>query len=137
VITASVIITTVAVICLLTSNVVSSLIFREALRDMSRDRALSDERRDAQMSAMLDRFQAIKWEDLVAVRAYESAEQVGGFLTPAEQAAEAVTEIDEQMKWGPLSRLQAVREQEEAEQALLAEDFPDDYPARQETETPA
>jgi hypothetical protein len=124
--TALTIIAALAVICSIITTVVVSVTLRQALRDMSRDRQLESTRRDAQMSALLDRFQAIQWEDLAAMRALEDTTDEGGFLTPAEQAAESVVEIDEPGRWGPLSRLKVASNLSDNERQLLEEDFPDE-----------
>jgi len=115
-------------------SVLMTVTLRQALQDLVRMFDRESTRRDAQMSALLDRFQAIRWEDLIAVRAYEGTDQ-GGFLSPEDQQAEIQAQsvtVDEQVKWGPLSRFQRQKDLSDAEQALLAEDFPDDYPATTE-----
>lgn len=124
--TALSIIAALAIMCALASTVFVAVTFRQALRDVARDRQRDSERRDAQLSAVLDRFQAMRWEDLAAMRTIEDPED-GGFLTPEEQRQEAGIEVDDQVRWGPLSRLRAANSMTETEEALLAEDFPDDF----------
>jgi hypothetical protein len=124
--TAAVIITAFAVVCLSIATVCVTVIFRQALRDMSHAYNVQSARHDDQLSRLLDRFQAMRWEDLAAMRTIEDPED-GGFLTPEEQREEAGVEVDEQVRWGPLSRLRAANDMSEAERALLEEDFPEDF----------
>jgi hypothetical protein len=127
------IIAALAVTCLLVALVFVTVTFRQALRDLSRVIVAQNTRHNEQMSSLLDRFQAIRWEDLAAMRSIEDTSQMGGFLTPEQQAAEASDDEPTQAsRWGPLSRLGKPDVSDE-EQALLDEDFPDDYPARERT----
>src|SRR5262245_18030548 len=126
--TASAIIASLALIGMVIVSITMTVAFRQAMREQALSHVHDAQRRDEQMSALLDRFQAIDWESLVALRATQADDQEGGFYTPEEQANEAASiEVDEQKRWGPLSRLRAVEERNEAEQALLAEDFPDEF----------
>lgn len=125
-ITALAIIAAVSVVCSLVSSVHIAVTFRQALLEMSRARDRDSERRDAQLSAVLDRFQAIRWEDLAAMRSIDDTSEAGGFFSPEEQREEGLVEVEEAERWGPLSRLRVLNEQEQAEQELLAEDFPDE-----------
>jgi len=124
------IIAAIAVVCAFVVTVFVTVTFRQALRDMSRMMIAQSVRHNDQMSALLDRLQTIRWEDLVALRSIDDTPD-GGFLTPEEQREEQAndeTEVTEQVRWGPLSRLRATQGANAAEQALLDEDFPDDYP---------
>jgi hypothetical protein len=127
--TALTIIAALAVVCSIIAIVVVSVTFRQALYAMSRAHERRDERHDERLSAILDRFQAIQWEDLAAMRSLQDTTDEGGFLTPAEQAAESVVEIDDQIRWGPASRLRAAAGLSDTERQLLEEDFPDDFAA--------
>jgi hypothetical protein len=99
---------------------------------MSRVIVSQSRRHDEQMSAMLDRFQAIRWEELASLRALGDTTDQGGFLSPDDQVAEAqAVELDDQQRWSPTSRLRRTQELSKEEQALLAEDFPEDYPSRE------
>jgi len=125
--TALLILAALSVMCSLASTVSVALIFRQTLRETSRANERDSIRRDEQLSRLMDRFQAIRWEDLAALRSIQDTTEEGGFLTPAEQAAEAgAVEVEESERWGPLSRLRAITDQEKLEQSLLEEDFPDE-----------
>jgi len=126
------IISALSVTCLLVALVFVTVTFRQALRDMSRVIVSQSRRHDEQMSAMLDRFQAIRWEELASLRALGDTTDQGGFLSPDDQVAEAqAVELDDQQRWSPTSRLRRTQELSKEEQALLAEDFPEDYPSRE------
>jgi hypothetical protein len=134
-ITALSIIAALAVVCSLVATVFVAVTFREALRELSRAHSIDSARRDEMLSATLDRFQAIRWEDLAAMRSLDDTSDEGGFLSPEDQQAEAdqFVEVDEQVRWGPLSRLRRANELSDAEQELLEEDFPDEFtPATEE-----
>jgi hypothetical protein len=69
------------------------------------------------------------------MRSLDDTSDEGGFLSPEDQQAEAdqFVEVDEQVRWGPLSRLRRANELSDAEQELLEEDFPDEFtPATEE-----
>lgn len=125
------IIATLAVTCLLVALVFVTVTFRQALRDLSRVIVVQNARHAEQMSAMLDRLHAIRWEDLAAMRAMQDTTDEGGFLTPDEQRGEAEVQVDDQQRWNPAARLQRATALSEEETKLLAEDFPEDYPAQE------
>ena len=120
------IIAVLAVSCSFIATVFVTVSFRQALRDMSRANNQRDERHDVMMSATLDRFQAIRWEDLAAMRALADTTDEGGFLSPQEQRDEADTQIIPPDRWSPVSRRAAADALDENEQQLLEEDFPDE-----------
>jgi hypothetical protein len=128
------IIAALSVTCLLVALVFVTVTFRQSLRDLSRVIVAQNARHADQMSALLDRFQAIRWEELASLRAIQDTTDEGGFLTPQDQRDEVAVEVDDQMRWSPASRLQKAQDLSDAEKALLAEDFPEDYPVREEAE---
>lgn len=73
------------------------------------------------MSSLLDRFQAIRWEDLASLRALAETGEEGGFVSPEEQRGEVT--VEEPGRWGHLSRLSERLRLTEEEQAMLDEDF--------------
>ena len=128
------IISALSVTCLLVALVFVTVTFRQALRDLSRVIVSQSRRHDEQMSALLDRFQAIRWEDLAAMRSLKDTTDEGGFFTPEDQRAEGEVQVQEPQRWGPMSRLRREQDLSDAETELLKEDFPEDYPAREEAE---
>jgi hypothetical protein len=129
--TASALVTALAVMCSLVATVAVAYTLRQALQDLVRAHDRDALRRDAQLSAVLDRFQAIRWEDLAAIRTIDDPTQVGGFLSPDDQAAEAEATDNEPSLWGQLSALRPVYEMDENERQLLEEDFPEDFKAEE------
>jgi hypothetical protein len=126
--TATVIIATLAIVCTFASMIWVTVTLRQALREMSRSRSLSDIRHSDQIEKLLDRLTTIHWEDFAALTAIQDKEEVGGFLTPEEQTTEAaaVVQVQEPGRWGPLSRRAKQDDLTANEQALLEEDFSED-----------
>lgn len=128
--TATVIIATLAIVCTFATMLWATVTLRQALREMSRASTRRDERHDAQIGVLLDRLSTIKWENYVALSSIRDSEEEGGFLTPEEQATEAnvspVVQVQESDRWGSLSRQRQLDHLSDTEQALLAEDFPDE-----------
>lgn len=118
--TASVIISIVALIVTSTTAIAVTVLVSQALSNAFR--ALSDmhERAGKQQSQLLDRFQAIRWEDLAALRSVDETDE-GGFFPPTEDAEPGEVTQELPGRWGSLSALRERLSKEE--QALLDEDF--------------
>jgi len=79
-----------------------------------------------EQSGLLDRFQAIRWEDLASLRAIDENEE-GGFYPPTEDEDEPG-----QTAPGQFNGLRELNERmrlTNEEQQLLAEDFPEEMSA--------
>lgn len=124
--TATVIFTLFVVILSLSACVAIAVISRQASTDAIRINAqLIDatlRKLGEQQSSLLDRFQAIKWEDLAAMRTLEDTDEFGGQTLPT-YGTEEETEIEQHRPspWG------ALRMEPPADDAdLLREDFPEE-----------
>jgi hypothetical protein len=126
-VTATVIFGIVAMILVVVFGVTITVLVSRALSSAFSTLNSMDIRHGKRMEGLLDRFQAIKWEDLAALRSIEDADE-GGFMTPTEQRGESgEMRIEEPGRWGALSALNDRLRLSEEERALLEEDFPEDF----------
>jgi hypothetical protein len=124
-VTASLIVSIVALILFVGFGVAVAVIISHALRDafLTLDRA--QQRHTKQQDKLLDRLMTIKWEDYVATRSVDEADE-GGFIAPGEDEDGGETEIiPPAPRWGSLSALRERMVTTPDEQALLDEDFPE------------
>lgn len=122
--TASVIIGIVALTGCVAISVSIAVVFSRALQGIVDAHSRRDELHAQHMNGLLDRFQAIRWEDLAALRSTSDAEE-GGFFPPISDEVRDDTGVVEQHRpgrWGSLSRV----ELNDEEAAMLAEDFPEE-----------
>jgi hypothetical protein len=142
--TASVIITAFAVMCLLVSSVVYAVLLFRALQQVSRTLVTIMNQYADQQSQLLDRFQAIRWEDLMTLRSIQDSEdEEGGFFEPSDspitfQSSNGQVLIEDDTPpeedyvevlepgWGSLSEANRRARVLAEEQALLEEDFPEE-----------
>jgi hypothetical protein len=99
----------IALILSISVHVTVAAIVRRALTEAFRALNLSNDAHQRQMSGLLDRFQAIAWEDLAALRATEDAE-LGGFEAPTvgvrvTDEDDEATEIQVRGPWGTIRGL--------------------------------
>jgi hypothetical protein len=135
-VTATVIIAAIGMIVSFAAMIWVTVTLRQSLREMSHDHTIMNQRHehqinryDSQMAALLDRLTTIKWEDYVALRSIQDDGEVGGFLTPEQQAQEVSEDtqvmVQEPGRWGPLSRQRQAETLSDTEKLLLEEDFPE------------
>jgi len=101
--------------------VLITVTFRRALQDVLRNTDRMNERDSRRLQGVLDRFQAIKWEDLLAMRVTEEEAQTGGFFTPGEDEEGGQEEPDK--RWGIVSAMRLREERAANEETLILEDF--------------
>jgi len=113
----------VALILLSAIAVLFAVTLRQNIRDSSRALDEFDIRRQAEITSLLNRLMAVRWEDFISVEE-TTAEQVGGFYAPGESSE------DETMVGGQWSAMSRVRERAQAldenEEQILREDFPEE-----------
>lgn len=118
--TASVVISIIALTVMTATMIAVTVLVSHALANAFRALDQMHERSAQQMSGLLDRFQAIRWEDLAALRSIEEPDD-GGFIPPTPRKPPAVDD-DDPGQWGSLGPIPRA----DAEEALLiSEDFPD------------
>jgi len=103
--------------------VLITVTFRRALQDVLRNTDRMNERDSRRLQGVLDRFQAIKWEDLLAMRVTEEEAQTGGFFTPGEDDGEEGGQEQPNERWGIVSAMKLREERAANEETLIMEDF--------------
>jgi hypothetical protein len=127
-VTASVIISIIALILTTATSIAITVLVSRALSSAFRTLDTMHKRQVQQLSGLLDRFQAIKWEDLAALRGLEEPAE-GGFFPPASNREEAE---GGQMVRTPFGSLMHRPEVQDIGEGLLDEDFDDDGEPRRE-----
>lgn len=123
----SVLIGIIALILTISVHVTVAVIVRRVLTEAFRALNSSNVAHQKQMSGLLDRFQAISWEDLASLRASEDAE-LGGFEAPAvgvriEEDDEVTEVLGVRGPWGTVQALSDRLRADREERGLLEEDF--------------
>lgn len=127
--TASQVLSIVVPICVLAGVVLVAVIVSQAHQRTLSTLNSMHERSQASLDKTLDRLMTIRWEDFVAVQAYENDDE-GGFIAPEDQRSEnGEVVVEEPGRWGALAHLQMRSEALENERRLLEEDFPDERTA--------
>lgn len=121
---ASVLISIVALILTCATAISVTVLVSRALTSAFRALDSMHKRAGDQQSQLLDRFQAIRWEDLAALRSTSDAED-GGFFPPLTVVDVEPGLVEQHTKglWGRMGNHQTELTDDEAE--LLAEDFPE------------
>lgn len=124
--TAALIIAILALILCSATSVAVAVLVSRALTTSFKATDRMNARWAKQMDGLLDRFQAIRWEDLAALRSVDDSADAG-FFTPDDEAEEQ--EEKDRPVWGALNALRDKLSTTQEEQELLDEDFTPDQEA--------
>src|SRR5438105_6679562 len=117
---AALLISIVALILTVTTCVAVTVLVSRALTNAFSTLDSMHARNGQQVSSLLDRLAAIRWEDLVSLRSSEEPEE-GGFFAPGERE-EVSVEITQELPWPRFDKATSLATSRE-EQELLDEDF--------------
>jgi Na+-transporting NADH:ubiquinone oxidoreductase subunit NqrC len=130
--TALLIVGTIAVICLIAGIVLVAVVVSQSLQKQADVLDRAHNRFIEQTKDLHDRLMAKSPEQYLELRAF-STDDEGGFYTPDEQAPERPESDDEEeieqllpTRWGTMSVVSDIPRPDAAEERLLAEDFEDD-----------